>query len=191
MFMVERQNAKIIAFVGLPGTGKSAATAYVTERGIPKVSFGEIITKALKDAGLAPTQENERTVREKLRLAPEGDQALIQVISEIQHLIDAGQHKIVIDGLGSWESYKRLRHEFPGSLIIVAFTAQRHIRLRRLAGRSDNPLTEQQVNERDYDEIETLNKGGVLAMADYIFSDNGSLEMLHGQIDNLLRALEF
>lgn len=189
--MVEKQNAKIIAFVGLPGTGKSAATAYVTERGIPKVSFGEIIWNELKNAGLEPTQENERTLREKFRLDPSGDIMLAKVISEVQNLLDAGQHKIVIDGLGAWESYKRLRHEFPGSLIVVAFAAQRHIRLRRLASRSENPLTEQQVNERDYDEIETLNKGGVLAMADYFLFDNNSLEQLHMQVDDLLRELEF
>lgn len=189
--MVEKQNAKIIAFVGLSGTGKSAATAYVTERGIPKVSFGDIIMFALKAADLEPNQENEQTIREKLRLNPSGDKVLEQVIAETQNLINAGQHKLVIDGLGSWESYKRLKHEFPGNLIVVAFSSQRHIRLRRLASRSDNPMTEAQVNERDYDEIETLNKGGVLAMADYFLFDNGSLEQLHMQVDELLRQLEF
>jgi dephospho-CoA kinase len=189
--MTEKQNVKIIAFVGLPGTGKSAATSYVTDRGIPKVGFGDIIMKEVVKAGLDPTQDNERTIREKLRLNPTGDQILEQVISEVQHLIDAGQHKIVVDGLGSWDSYKRLKHEFPGSLIIVAFTAQRHIRLKRLATRDENPLTEQAVNERDYDEIETLNKGGVLAMADYFLFDNGSLEQLHIQVDDLLRQLDF
>lgn len=189
--MVDKQNAKIIAFVGLPGTGKSAATAYVTDRGIPKVSFGDIIMQKIQAAGLDPTPENERSVREKLRLDHSGDQVLNEVISEVQKLIDAGQHRIVVDGLGAWDSYKRLKHEFPGNLIIVAFTAQRHIRLRRLASRSESPMTEQMVNARDYDEIETLNKGGVLAMADYFLFDNGSLEMLHTQIDELLRTLDF
>lgn len=189
--MTELQNAKIIAFVGLPGTGKSAATVYLTERGIPKVSFGDIIRQKIESAGLDASPENERIIREKLRLDPAGDQVLNQVISEVHNLIDAGQHRVVIDGLGVWDSYKHLKHEFPGSLLIVALTAQRHIRIRRLAHRSENPLTEPQVNTRDYDEIETLNKGGVLAMADYFLFDNGSLEMLHTQIDELLRTLDF
>jgi hypothetical protein len=52
-------------------------------------------------------------------------------------------------------------------------------------------MTSQQIDERDYDEIETLNKGGVIAIADYYLSDNSSLEQLHIQIDNLLRDIEF
>jgi hypothetical protein len=52
-------------------------------------------------------------------------------------------------------------------------------------------MTAQQIDERDYDEIETLNKGGVIAIADYYLFDNGSLEQLHIQIDDLLRELEF
>lgn len=189
--MTELQYAKIITFVGMAGTGKSAATTYLTERGIPKVSFGDIIAQKMESAGLDANPENERIIREKLRLDQSGDQVLDQVISEVHNLIDAGQHRIVIDGLGVWDSYKRLKHEFPGNLLIVALTAQRHIRIRRLANRAEKPLSEPQVNARDYDEIETLNKGGVLAMADHFLFDNGSLEMLHTQIDELLRTLDF
>jgi dephospho-CoA kinase len=189
--MTEKKNVRIIAFVGLPGTGKSAATSYLTEQNIPKVSFGDIVMKAVSEAALDPTQENEREVREKLRLDPSGDKALAQVISEIQKLIDSGQHRIVLDGLGSWESYKKLKHEFPGNVTVVAFTAQKYIRYRRLAQRESNPLPEPLVDARDYDEIETLNKGGVIAMADFYIFDNGSLEQLHTQIDDLLRQLEF
>lgn len=189
--MPELQNVKIIAFVGLSGTGKSAATVYVTERGVAKVSFGDIIMNALNAAGLDPTPENERSVRERLRLDPSGDKVLEQVISEIQHLIDAGQHRIVIDGLGGWESYKRLKHEFPASVTVVALTAERHLRFRRLASREQNPLTEQVANERDYDAIETLNKGGIIAVADYYVSDNASMEQLHTRLDELLQQIEF
>jgi dephospho-CoA kinase len=189
--MDKKIEAKIIAFVGLPGTGKSAATIYLGEQGIPKVSFGDIVMAAVSAAGLEPTQANERDVREKMRLDPSGDIALAKITSQINDLIASGQHKIVLDGLGGWESYKGLRHAFPGTITVVAFTAQRHIRHKRLAQRSENPLTSQQVDERDYDEIETLNKGGVIAMADYYIFDNGSLEMLHTQIDDLLRQIEF
>jgi dephospho-CoA kinase len=189
--MVDKPNVKLIAFVGLPGTGKSAATVYATERGLPKVSFGDVMRNELQKAGLEFTQENERGLREKLRLDPNGDLMLLEIIRQINDLIAAGQHKIIIDGLGAWASYKRLRQDYPGSLVVVSFAAQRHIRLRRLSTRSDFPLDENQVNTRDYDEIETLNKGGVLAMADYFVSDNNSLEQLHSQLDNLFRELEF
>jgi dephospho-CoA kinase len=189
--MTERRNAKIIAFVGLAGTGRSAAAAYLGERGIPKVSFGDVVTKALEQAGLERNAENEIAIREKLRNDPAGDIVANEVIRELDQLIDAGQHKIVIDGLGSWDTYKRLKHEFPGSITVVSLSAPRHIRYRRAAQRKEHPLTEQDVNQRDYDEIEVLNKGGVIAIADYPLSDYGSFEQLHLQVDELMRRIDF
>lgn len=189
--MSEPKNLDLIAFVGLAGTGKSAVTHYLAERGIPKVSFAAIIKAALDDANLDETVENERMIREKMRLDPSGDIVATKVIEQINSLVESGQHKIILEGLGSWDTYKRLRHEFPGNLTVVALTSRRRIRHRRLADRSELPLTGKQVDERDYDEIETLNKGGVIAIADYYLFDNGSMEQLHIQIDNLLREIEF
>lgn len=189
--MTERKNAKIIAFVGLSVTGRSAAAAYLGERGIPKVSFGDIVKKAVEDAGLDLNSENEIAIREKLRNDPSGDIVATEIIKQLDQLIDAGQHKIVIDGLGSWDTYKRLKHEFPGCITVVSLSAPRHIRYRRAAQRKEHPLTEQDVNERDYDEIETMNKGGVIAIADYPLSDYGSFEQLHLQVDELMRRIDF
>lgn len=185
------QNVKLLAFVGLAGTGKSAISEYLGELGIPKVSFTDIIMNGVAQAGLEPNLENERIIREQMRLDPSGDLVASQAIDQINHLVEGGQHKILVDGLGSWETYKRLRHEFHGNLTVVALTSRRHIRHRRLTQRAHNPMTAQQIDERDYDEIETLNKGGVIAIADYYLFDNGSLEQLHIQIDDLLRELEF
>lgn len=185
------QNVKLLAFVGLAGTGKSAIAEYLGELGIPKVSFSDIIMNNVAIEGLEPTLENERIVREKMRLTPAGDQVAIEAVRQINALINSGQRKILVDGLGSWESYKLLKHEFHGNLTVVALTSRRYIRHRRLTQRPHNPMTAKQIDERDYDEIETLNKGGVIAIADYYLFDNGSLEQLHIQIDDLLRELEF
>ncbi len=189
--MVDSKNVKLIAFVGLAGTGKSAIAEYLGELGIPKVSFSDVIMNQVAKEGLDPTLENERAIREKMRLDPSGDLVAQEIIDQISHLIESGQHRILVDGLGSWQTYKQLRHEFHGNLTVVALSARRHIRHRRLTGRPEHPMTEKQVDERDYDEIETLNKGGVIAIADYYLFDNGSLEQLHIQIDDLLREIEF
>lgn len=185
------QNVKLIAFVGLAGTGKSAISEYLGELGIPKVSFTDIIMNELNREGLEPNLENERIVRERMRLDQSGDLVATEAINQINRLVEGGQHKILVDGLGSWDTYKRLKHEFHGNLTVVALTSRRYIRHRRLTQRSHNPMTAKQIDERDYDEIETLNKGGVIAIADYYLFDNGSLEQLHIQIDDLLREVEF
>lgn len=187
---MSEQNAKIIAFVGLDGSGKSAATNYVIERGYPKVHFGSIIKNALDEEGLEFTLENERKMREKLRQNGQ-DLVVNRIVEQIKNLIDAGQRRIVVDGMGSWEAYRTLKHEFPGELITVALTPFRDIRLRRLANRNERPLSEHEAYERDFDEIESLGKGGVIAIADYSILNNSSQEQLHMQIDELMRFIDF
>lgn len=189
--MTERKNVGLIAFVGLTGTGRSAATAYLSNQGIPKVSFAEIIYAKMQADNLEPTIENERIVREKLRLDPSGDLVANEVIDQISRLVESGQRRIVIDGLGSWDTYRRLRHEFSGNMTVVALVARRHIRHRRMAERANMPMTSAQTDQRDYDMVETLNKGGIIAMADYFIIDNGSIEQLYTQIDALLEEIEF
>lgn len=189
--MAEHKHVKIIAFVGLSGTGKSAAANYLAERGIPRVSFASEIKRALNAEGLEHTPQNERLVREKLRLSGNGDKVALEVLQQIDQLIAAGQHRIVIDGLGAWATFRQLKHEFPGSLTVIGLTASRRIRHRRVTSRTEHPLTSAEVDQRDYEAIETLGKGGVIAIADHFIHDDGSLEQLHIRIDSLLRDIEF
>ena len=44
-------NVKIIAFVGLTGSGKSEAANYIIAKGYPRVYFGGVILNAMKEAG--------------------------------------------------------------------------------------------------------------------------------------------
>ncbi len=46
------KDVKIVAFVGMSGSGKSVAVDYLTEKGVPKVYFGGMIFKGVKDMGL-------------------------------------------------------------------------------------------------------------------------------------------
>ncbi len=187
---MSEQNAKIIAFVGLDGSGKSAATSYLIERGYPKVHFGGVIMNALKDEGLDYTLENEKMMRDKLR--QNGDDIVVKrIVQQIKDLVNSGQRRIIVDGMGSWDAYRTLKHEFPGELITVSLTPFRNIRMRRLANRSERPLSVHDAYDRDFDEIENLGKGGVIAIADYSILNNSSQEQLHSQIDELLRFIDF
>lgn len=185
------KDAKIIALVGLSGAGKSTVTDYLTDKGYPKVHFGSVILNALKDEGLEPTLENEKIMREKLRTEHGEDVVVKRIIDQIHHLIDAGQHRIIADGMGAWDAYKLLRHEFPGELTVVALSTPRRLRHHRLTTRSERPLTQAEANQRDYDEIERLNKGGVIAMADYFLQNEDDTDALFACVDQLLNDIEF
>jgi dephospho-CoA kinase len=185
------KNLKIIAFVGLAGAGKSSAVEYLTRKDYPKVSFGSVVLEAMTKVGLEHTAENEKVFREALRAREGKDFIAKSIISQINVLEKSGQHRIIADGIYSWTEYKTLKSAFPGELIVVAIIASKHLRHRRLNVRPIRPLTDNEANQRDWAEIENLEKGGPIAIADYSIVNDSDLENLHDQIDQILDHTDF
>lgn len=189
--MKHHENVKIVAFVGLTGSGKSSAVDYLTAKGYPKVYFGGIVLDAMTKADLEHTQENERPFREELREREGKDFVANRIVKQIRDLIDAGQHRIIADGIYTWTEYKIMKREFPGELTVVAVVAPKHLRHHRLTQRPIRPLTDTEANERDWAEIENLEKGGPIAIADHYIVNNGNLDHFHDQIDTELEHINF
>jgi dephospho-CoA kinase len=185
------ENVKIVAFVGLTGSGKSSAVEYLTDKGYPKVYFGGVVLDAMTKEGIEHTQENEKPFREALREREGKDFVVKRIISQIHDLIGAGQHRIVADGIYTWTEYKAMKREFPGELTVVAVVAPKHLRHHRLTQRPIRPLTDTEANERDWAEIENLEKGGPIAIADHYIINNGNLDHFHEQIDTELEHIKF
>lgn len=185
------RNNKIIAFVGLAGSGKSASVDYAVSKGYPKVCFGNVVLNAMDKIGLEHTEENERPFREELRAQEGKDFLAKQIITQIENLIKAGQHRIVIDGLYSWTEYKTLKNAFPGELTVTAIVSKKKLRHRRLMNRPTRPISQAEANRRDWAEIENLEKGGPIAIADYYLTNDGNLEDLNDQVNKSLEEIEF
>lgn len=189
--MSTKENVKIVALVGLTGSGKSTAVEYLTDKHFPKVYFGGIILDEVKKRGLELTQENEQPVREELREKEGKDFVVKRIISQIHDLIAAGQHKIVADGLYTWTEYKALKHEFPGELTVIAVVAPKHLRKQRMANREVRPLSSDQVDQRDWAEIENIEKGGPIAIADYFIHNDKDTEWLQHQLQAIVQEIGF
>lgn len=177
----------ILAFVGMPGAGKSEAASYLKERGIPFVRFGQITDDEVKRRGLSLTPENEKAVREDIR--ENHGMAAYAILSRprIDELLKEN-HIIAIDGLYSWEEYLYLSKEFPG-LTIVNVYAESLKRYERLADRGVRHMTFKEARERDIAELEKLNKGAPIAIADYMVENNSDLDDMYKKIDTLLTRL--
>ncbi len=183
---------KIVAFVGLAGSGKSSAVDYLTAKGHPKIYFGGILYKAAAEAGITPGDwDAEKQFREDIRAKEGKDFVVKRAIIEAHDLIAAGQKRIILDGVYSWSEYKALKHEFPGEMTVVAIVTPKHLRKQRMANRPERPMTSEEVDERDWAEIEGIEKGGPIAIADYFIHNEGSLEKLHQQIDDVLEHIHF
>lgn len=189
--MTQHENLKILAFVGLAGSGKSTAVKYFTDNGFPRVYFGGVILNAMKEAGIEVTQANERVFREEYRDKNGKDVVALKIADQIRHLVNSGQHRIIADGLYTWTEFKALKKEFPGELTLVAIVAPRHIRYHRLGQRLIRPLTTSEAHDRDISEIENLEKGGPIAIADHYVINDGSSEELSVKLAELAESLGF
>lgn len=189
--MTYQNSINILAFVGLPGAGKTEAVEYVCHKNIPKIYFGGIIYDEMRAEGIAITPESQQAFREEIRQREGKDFVVNRAITQIRHLIEAGQRHIVLDGVYSWTEYKILKHEFPGELVVVAVVAPRRVRHHRLANRPDRPFTGEEATKRDWSEIENLEKGGPIAIADHYIHNGGSLDTFHKQIDTVLSEINF
>lgn len=181
-------NKTILAFVGMPGAGKSEATAYLNQKGVPFVRFGQITEDAIKDAGLSITTENEKIFREKIREDSGMGAYAIKAKPKLDELLKKSDF-IVIDGLYSWEEYSFLREHFDFLKLINVY-AEPPVRYARLSKREIRPIDTADAYPRDIREIEKLNKGGPIAIADFIIVNNtDDLDNLYLEIDKILERL--
>jgi len=187
------ENVKILAVVGMSGSGKSVVVDYLTKKGYPKVYFGGMIYKEMEKRGIERTEdgESEKKFREQIRREEGSDWVVRQVIEETKDLIQAGQKRIVLDGVYSWTEYKALKHEFPTNLTFVAIVVDRKLRYERVAKRPGRAFDGTAIRERDRSEIENLEKGGPIAMADYYILNNGTIEEAEQDLDKILKGIQF
>lgn len=172
----------LIALVGLSGSGKSSAVEVLTRQGYPKIYFGGIIYSAMEQAGIEPTWENQRKFREEIRAREGKDFVVRRVVTEIHRLLDAGNRTIVLDGLYSWSEYKILQQAFPDQLDLIAIVTPKHLRYQRLASRPQRPMQPREVAERDWSEIENLEKGGPIAIADHFIHNDRDIAALRQNV---------
>ena len=187
----EDRDVKIIALVGMSGSGKSVAVEHLTDLGYPKVYFGGMILREMEARGIAITPENEKAFREKIRAEEGNDWVVKQVIKDAHRLIEAGQKRIVLDGVYSWTEYVMLKKEFPGEMIFIALVLPKKLRYKRVATRLERPFNRAEIIERDRSEIENLEKGGPIAAADYYILNDGTIEETNRKLDDILAEVEF
>ncbi|HPJ17246.1 MAG TPA: AAA family ATPase [Candidatus Woesebacteria bacterium] len=175
---------KIFCVTGLTGSGKSVVGEYLKTKNFLYLRFGQLTIDELEKRGLEVNEVNERMVREELR-EKHGMAAYATLnLAKFDELIKMGN--VIGDGLYSWEEYKIMKEHFGEKLVVVAVYASPKLRYLRLKTRKERPLTEDEARSRDYSELEILNKGGTIAMADHTIVNSQDQNYLLKQIDDIL-----
>ena len=179
---------KVIAIVGMSGSGKSEVAQVFEKKGFARIRFGDITDKEVLRRGLELSEENERKVREQLRAQHGMAAYAILNIPEIDSALE--KSNVIVDGLYSCEEYKLLKERYGDNLVIVAVYSSPGTRQDRLGQRLIRPLTRAESLSRDYAEIEKLHKGGPIAVADFTLVNEAiSMEELQKETERLIAKL--
>ncbi|MBI2860731.1 MAG: AAA family ATPase [Chloroflexi bacterium] len=178
---------KVVALVGMPGSGKSEVAGFFESVGYIRVRFGDITDLEVRKRGLELNEANERRVRELLR--QEHGMAAYALLNLPRIDSAREQSNVVVDGLYSWEEYLLLKQYYDAAFMVIAVWSSPRTRYSRLARRARRPLNPEEAVSRDHAEIERVNKGGPIAMADYTLLNESSLEDLKKQAERIISEL--
>lgn len=178
---------KVIAILGMPGSGKGTITDYLESLGHPKIYFGGMVYDEVKKRGLDIVKD-EKFVREDMRKLEGMDVMAKRASQKADELFQQGEKTVVFDGLYSWSEYKFLKEKYGQDLTTIAVFTPLKERYKRIVERKDShrQYTEEDVKRRDYEEIEGIEKGGPIAMADYTIINDGSIEDLIDKLNKIL-----
>lgn len=179
---------KLIAVVGMSGSGKSIATDYLESIGWTKLYFGGITYKLMAEQGIERTEDgkSEKLFRENLR-KEHGPECYAKFL-EPEIRASLKKTDVVLDGLYSWYEYKYLIEKFK-NLKLVCVITDKEIRYERVANRPDRPFDREAIIYRDLSEIENLYKGGPIAFADYYIFNNGTVEEYYERLKEILESI--
>lgn len=183
---------KVIAVVGMPGSGKGTLVEFLTEKlEAPKVYFGGMVYEEIARRGLDNVKD-EKMVREDMR-TQEGPAVLAKRAgAKAKELLANGDTLVVLDGVYSWSEDKYLRQEFGDDYIAIAVVGPRELRYERVVARNDahRKYTREIIAERDIQEIENLEKGGPIAYADQYILNSEGFDQFYADAEKLCKKLQ-
>jgi dephospho-CoA kinase len=186
---------KIIFVVGMTGSGKSIVSDELVKEGFAYVRFGQLTIDKIRERGLEINETNERAVREGLREEHGMGAYATLNIPKFDEFLKSSN--VVGDGLYSWTEYKILKEKYGDLMNVVAVYAPPELRYQRLKNRSAEndadsrfrSIPEEKSKTRDYSEIENVEKGGPIAMADFTIINTGTLEDAKSQLKIFLSKI--
>jgi dephospho-CoA kinase len=176
----------VVGVVGLPASGKGEFSLIARELGIPVVVMGDVIRRAVLEAGMKPTDENLGQMGNHLRAEEGMDAIASRCIPLIEEQISP---LVVVDGIRGSAEIRLLRDHF-SDFYLIAITADFRTRLQRLRmrKRSDDSSLEEDLVLRDTRE-QAWGLDRALEEADCNLENQGDLAGFQDTVRALLTRL--
>lgn len=172
----------------MAGAGKTEAANFFKEKGMKVLRFGSVIDEGLKAEGLSWSPENNAFYREKIRKELGMEAVAIKMMPKIEEALEMGEI-ITLDGLYSWEEYLYLKNRL-SNLFLLCIYAAPSVRYTRLAERKERTWSQKEARQRDISEIEKTNKGGPIALADYLIKNETTKGDLYKELERFMEIVD-
>ncbi len=172
---------KIIAFTGMPFSGKSEAVKIAKEQNIPVIRMGDIVWEETKKQNLELNDKNVGSIADDMRKKYGKDIWAKKTIKKIKKITNI--NILVIDGIRNCEEILTFKKKLGNNFLLIAIKVSDKLRYKRAMkrNRKDDSKEIAKIKERDNREI-SWGLNTVIASADIIISNDGSLEELHNNI---------
>ena len=182
----------LLGITGTDGSGKGTVVDYlVKEKGFTHYSAREIWIEELTKRGEETTRANMRLIANELR-AKHGNDFLITYY--LKKIAEEKPKNAVIESIRALACVETLKKN---GGILIAVDADQEIRYGRVQERrseTDKVTLEQFVAHEDLETNDPnphgMQKQKVIAIADYTIVNNGTLEKLHAQIEEVFNTKE-
>jgi dephospho-CoA kinase len=179
---------KIIAFTGMPASGKSEAVQLAKDKGIPVIRMGDMVWEETKRQAKPLDDKNVGEIANSMREKHGMDIWAKRTVEKIRSLKKSPL--LVIDGVRNMEEIEYFKQELGMDFLVIAIDAPDELRRKRAIsrGRTDDSKNLKDLEERDKREIRWgLQK--VIADADIVIPNNGNIENFKKQVLTVLKKL--
>jgi dephospho-CoA kinase len=178
------EGLKIIAFAGMPFSGKSEAVNMAKRLNIPVIRMGDMIWDETKNRGLELSDENVGMIANNMRKEHGMDIWAKRTLEKIRSIKDVDL--LVIDGVRNIEEIETFEKELGKNFLLIAVQVSDNERYKRAMsrGRKDDSQDINLVKERDRREL-SWGLGSVIASADIVISNEGPVEEFKHKIKEL------
>lgn len=175
---------KLIAFVGMPASGKSEAAAIAKKLGIPVVNMGDVVREETARRGLPPTDENIGGTGTALRREDGLDVIAKRCVPKIR-LIKS--KVVVVDGIRNINEIEYYKKEFGNDFKLIAINTPFDIRFERVKkrARSDDMKSMEELIRRDERE-KGWGLDRAIEKADINSDNTGTIEEFKEKMETLL-----
>ncbi|RLF04135.1 MAG: dephospho-CoA kinase [Thermoprotei archaeon] len=176
---------KLICLTGMPGAGKTVVAEIARSMGLKVYSMGDVVREeVLKEKGYLSWEEIKRVMFELRQ--KEGPKAIAKRVTKA--LMRDTWEIVVIEGVRSLDEIEEFKTI--GKVVVLAIHSSpidRYIRLKNRA-REGDPKSFEELQERDFKEL-SLGLGNVIALADYMIVNDGTLEDFKEEAKKVLLEL--